>query len=103
MSAVVPTGVLCHKSALPCKKILSLQTCCTGLECGIRRPIETRPQALLEAKDLRRTPLSDRMEEHLHHTIQQDRILRAKEQGRPIEEVPQSDSLGNHCRSITVL
>ena len=54
---------------------------------GIRKPIDVRPQAMLEAKDLPRCSLSDYIEDHLRQTVAEDRLLRAKQMGRPENEV----------------
>lgn len=42
---------------------------------------------MLEAKDLARTPLSDKMEEHLRATIQEDRMIRAEMDKKLLEDV----------------
>lgn len=36
---------------------------------GRRKPIETRPQSMLEAKELPRCHLSDHIEEHLQKAV----------------------------------
>lgn len=40
-----------------------------GLLTGRRKPIETRPQSMLEAKELPRSHLSDNIEEHLQKAV----------------------------------
>jgi len=40
-----------------------------GLLTGRRKPIEARPQSMLEAKELPRSHLSDHIEEHLQKTV----------------------------------
>lgn len=57
--------------------------CITGIEMGRRKPIEERPQAMLEAKDLPRCSLSDFIESQLRETIALDTQLRAKKEGIP--------------------
>ena len=57
-----------------------------GLHNGTREPIKTRPQSMLEARDLPRCHLSDFLESRLQKTLQLDRELRARKQGLPPEQ-----------------
>jgi hypothetical protein len=41
-----------------------------GLLNKTRKPIETRPQSMLEARELPKCDLSNRLEEHLHRAVQ---------------------------------
>ena len=58
-----------------------------GLENRTREPIQTRPQAMLEAKDLPRCTLSDFLEDHLRSTLREETELRAKSQGLSPDQV----------------
>lgn len=53
------------------------------MESGKRKPIEERPQAMLEAKDLPRCSLSDFIEGQLRETIALDTKIRAQREGLP--------------------
>jgi len=58
-----------------------------GLRTGTRKPIEERPQAMLEARELPRCSLSDFLESQLRACIAEDTRLRALKLGRPEIEV----------------
>ena len=71
------------------QRIARLNLCChvhAGLHNGTREPIKTRPQSMLEARDLPRCHLSDFLESRLQKTLQLDRELRARKQGLPPEQ-----------------
>ena len=57
------TRVTCM--AVQCPKCLK-----AGLLNKTRKPIETRPQSMLEARELPKCDLSNRLEEHLHRAVQ---------------------------------
>ncbi|MEW5301948.1 MAG: hypothetical protein WDW36_004771 [Sanguina aurantia] len=52
-----------------------------GMRLGRRQRIETRPQSMLEAKDLPRCQLSDQLQERLDQQLHADWVRRAQEQG----------------------
>lgn len=74
--------------------------CTAGLEMGIRKPIEVRPQAMLEAKDLPTCELSDFIEERLRSTLAEDRALRAKKANCMPHQV--SILLGFPCKASAI-
>ena len=51
-----------------------------GLLRRERQPIQVRPQAMLEARDLPRCDISDFLQERIDKALSADQILRAKEQ-----------------------
>ncbi|MEW5317257.1 MAG: hypothetical protein WDW38_008570 [Sanguina aurantia] len=55
-----------------------------GMRLGRRQRIETRPQSMLEAKDLPRCQLSDQLQERLDHQLNMDWNRRAQEQGNSV-------------------
>lgn len=59
-----------------------------GLFRGERQPIQVRPQAMLEARDLPRCDISDFLQDRIDKALQADAILRAKEQQIPLQQVP---------------
>lgn len=52
----------------------------TGLLRRERQPIQVRPQAMLEARDLPKCDISDFLQDRLDKALEADQILRAKEQ-----------------------
>ena len=58
-----------------------------ALESGKRRVPETRPQAMLTAKDLPKCRLSDILEERIEAALQKEKVNRAKEAGTTIDKV----------------
>lgn len=58
-----------------------------------RRPIESRPQCFLEAKDLPRCKLSDYLEEHMARALDLERKQRAQAIGCPEHLVPKAEDL----------
>lgn len=70
------------------KLCLHLYACfLAGLLRNSRRPIEIRPQAMLEARDLPRCEISDFLQERLDKALAAERVQRAKEQGLPPKQV----------------
>lgn len=85
-----------------------------------RKPIENRPQALLDARDIQRTDLSDFLENRLREQLGQERIERAKARGlaphqvcrpalwpREIPSIAKNDNCGcvstrvtSHCEGM---
>lgn len=63
------------------------------LEQKKRKPIVNRPQAMLEAKDLAKTKLSDFLEQRLATFLRFEREVRAKSVGKKPSEVPTADGL----------
>lgn len=58
-----------------------------ALESGKRRVPETRPQAMLTAKDLPKCRLSDVLEERLEKAMRAEKVARAKAAGTTIDQV----------------
>ena len=76
----------CYISA---NSIPNLWSLFAGLRTGKRKPIEERPQAMLEARELPRCSLSDFLETQLRACVAEDTRLRAQKLGRPESEVRQ--------------
>lgn len=53
----------------------------------MRKRVEQRPQALLEAKDLPKCHLSDFLETYVGDVLLRERTERAKRENKPITEV----------------
>jgi len=70
-------------------------------EKGKRQPIRNRPQAMLEAKDLSRTKLSDFLEKRLQTFLDYERGVRAKSVGKKPSEVPTAEGLTVRIVSVT--
>ncbi|KAK9824572.1 hypothetical protein WJX72_011411 [[Myrmecia] bisecta] len=64
-----------------------------GLETGKRRPIQVRPQAMLEARDLPRCELSDFLQARLDASLERERAERARARGLQPEQVETVDNL----------
>ena len=58
-----------------------------GLMRRERQPIQVRPQAMLEARDLPRCDISDFLQSRMDRALEADLIQRAKEQQLPPEQV----------------
>ena len=59
----------------------------TGLLRRERQPIQVRPQAMLEARDLPRCHISDFLQSRIDKALEADQILRAKERGCSPQQV----------------
>ena len=59
-----------------------------GLQNGTRQPVKTRPQAMLEAKDLQNTQLAKFLEKGLDGYLKKERETRAKKLGKSLAECP---------------
>lgn len=64
-----------------------------GLKDKSRKPITNRPSAMLEAKDLAKTKLSDFLESRLQNFLKREREKRAETLGKKLHEVPTADGL----------
>lgn len=64
----------------------------TGLVRGERQPIQVRPQAMLEARDLPKCDISDFLQSRIDTALQNELVQRAKEQGVPPKQVRQPES-----------
>eukprot|EP00850_Spirogloea_muscicola_P002020 SM000007S20980 [mRNA] locus=s7:1471294:1479028:+ [translate_table: standard] len=67
------------------------ECCCREMEAGNRQPLP--PSAVLGAKDLPKTVLSDHLERRLTVKLEQERKERAARSGHPPEEVPAAEAL----------
>eukprot|EP00850_Spirogloea_muscicola_P001999 SM000007S20959 [mRNA] locus=s7:1163010:1170807:- [translate_table: standard] len=67
------------------------ECCCREMEAGNRQPLP--PSAVLGAKDLPKTVLSDHLERRLTVKLEQERKERAARSGQPPEEVPAAEAL----------
>ena len=63
----------------------------TGLESGKRQPIGTRPQSMLEGRDLPTCDLSNFLQRQLDETLAADRAARAAAIGRDISQVSNTE------------
>lgn len=59
----------------------------SALKTGKRKVPDTRPQAMLTAKELPKSRLSDVLEERLNSALQQEKAMRAKERGVDVSQV----------------
>eukprot|EP00897_Mesotaenium_endlicherianum_P009474 jgi/Mesen1/8555/ME000489S07941 len=67
------------------------QCCCEQMERGERQPLPST--AVLGAKDLPRTFLSDQLEARLVARLKDERAARATAQGKPLHETPTAEEL----------
>ncbi|KAL2642143.1 hypothetical protein R1flu_009730 [Riccia fluitans] len=67
------------------------QCCMLEIERGERKPLLS--SAVLGAKDLPKTFLSDHLEQRLARKLKQERIDRARAQGKSVDEVPGAEAL----------
>ena len=59
-----------------------------GLTNGTRQPVKTRPQAMLESKDLQNSQLAKFLEKGLGEFLKKERETRAKKLGKSLSECP---------------
>lgn len=65
------TGVVCDLRMTSVWRRLQCPKCLkAGLLNSTRKPIETRPQSMLEARELPKCHLSEHIEEHLNRAVQ---------------------------------
>mmetsp|Transcript_3745 Transcript_3745/g.10568 ORF Transcript_3745/g.10568 Transcript_3745/m.10568 type:complete len:1130 (-) Transcript_3745:1380-4769(-) len=64
-----------------------------GLQKGARKPMEVRPQAMLDATELPATRLSHYLENHMAGSIERERRMRAAQQGKQPSEVIGAEGL----------
>ena len=58
-----------------------------GLMRGERQPIQVRPQAMLEARDLPKCDISDFLQERIDSALSAELIQRSKQEGVPPDQV----------------
>lgn len=61
--------------------------CVAGLMRGERQPIQVRPQAMLEARDLPKCEISDFLQERIDNALSSELIQRSKQEGVPPDQV----------------
>jgi hypothetical protein len=54
---------------------------------GERQPIQVRPQAMLEARDLPKCEISDFLQERIDNALSSELIQRSKQEGVPPDQV----------------
>ncbi len=65
---------------------------------GERQPIQVRPQAMLEARDLPKCEISDFLQERIDNALSSELIQRSKQEGVPPDQV----SIILRCKRIQV-
>lgn len=71
------------------------------IQKGHRKPMQSRPQAMLPAEELPSTQLSDHLERYVRARLDEDWIARAKKYGLPPKDVPQVTGLSVRVVNIT--
>ena len=69
---------------------------------GERQPIQVRPQAMLEARDLPKCDISDFLQERIDSALSAELIQRSKQEGVPPDQVsaiPWCKHIQGKCRS----
>ena len=73
------------------------ECCCIEMEKGERKPLP--PSAVLGAKDLPKTFLSDHLEQRLARKLKQERSERARAHGKNVDEVAMLSFVSSLSRS----